>query len=139
MTSLTKKLRPSGLLSHLDQFLLRVAALLAEGQANRVDGDTGAASVLDGVFPLETAVLVVAIGQENQGSLALDAVEVVEGEDDAVVESRPALGPQACQSARQGGHLVGELDRQIGVVVEGHDGGPIHGCHGRLPRNRVRL
>src|SRR6185436_20103157 len=75
----------AGLLGELLERLLRFALeVLAE--TDGVDRDAGAPREFKGVFELELAALVLAVGEHDERPLPLETVEVVEREDDAVVE-----------------------------------------------------
>src|SRR6185369_12931021 len=92
---LDEEAAPAGLLG--DLFHLPLVHVFAE--ADRIDDDAGPAHVLQGVFETEAAPLVLAIGKQEEGALALDAGEGVEGEDERVVERRAALRLEAGEAA----------------------------------------
>ena len=63
-----------------------------------------------------------AVREQQHGSLAGQSVQVVQGEDEAVVERRAALGAEAHQTLRELDPVAGEGRCEVRPVVERDDG-----------------
>src|SRR6185312_4168557 len=120
----------AGRLGDVLQHIVSLVAAGADVGADGIDDGVGALAHLDGVALLRSAVVVIAVGDENQGAAhraRLGKIQhlVAAGLVESVIERRTAAGPQLADSLVQQVDIIGKSLGNIGRNIEALDEGSV--------------